>query len=517
MTTTRRTPRSTATPTLPHPRIPSKAWTATPNTKSASGHATLPTVSTTLTGAGGSTAVSYTDTEAEAGQTYTYAVEARNAAGLSPLSNTRTATVPQNEEEEEPIALRQQTVTTLVTNLDNASESTGLLLASRRVATSFTTDDAALSHNLTSLQLRAGKARVGDASAIPIVAVHRDNGGQPGDLLYTLDKPDDFLSVDDTTYRTYTFSAPEGAVLRAGETYWVVYNTQSGKYSLDTTDETSQTGDGWMIGDTALRESADLSTWETTATGPLKFAVIGTKVSSLLEEEPDVDLPGGAHDCHLTDRIVLAGHTSSGHLTAGVDTSSGLTGDCFRLETQWGKQYRVEVKFGDTESVDIGGSAWIVYTGSDFSGMSSLGSAVDHNREDGRTFTDFKHNNSNVKSYFVDVAAYDLYSAPYSSNSLTYNGPYTITMKDITGVAMMVSNRHPGTTTAASAEFPLTSGTDTATDVDLGITFQVGPHSSGYRLDRVRVPFHNLAEAGASPAISIHQNNSSNQPGAGEL
>ena len=61
----------------------------------------------------GSTAVSYTDTEAEAGQTYTYAVEARNAAGLSPLSNTRTATVPQNEEEEEPVALRQETVTPL--------------------------------------------------------------------------------------------------------------------------------------------------------------------------------------------------------------------------------------------------------------------------------------------------------------------------------------------------------------------------------------------------------------------
>ena len=59
----------------------------------------------------GSTAISYTDTEAEAGQTHAYAVQARNAAGLSPLSNTRTATVPQNEEEEEPVALRQNTVT----------------------------------------------------------------------------------------------------------------------------------------------------------------------------------------------------------------------------------------------------------------------------------------------------------------------------------------------------------------------------------------------------------------------
>ena len=50
----------------------------------------------------GSTAISYTDTEPPAGQTHAYAVQARSAAGLSPLSNTRTATVPQNEEEEEP-------------------------------------------------------------------------------------------------------------------------------------------------------------------------------------------------------------------------------------------------------------------------------------------------------------------------------------------------------------------------------------------------------------------------------
>ena len=399
----------------------------------------------------------------------------------------------------------------LVSNLDNASETSGLLLASRRWATSFTTDDA-LSHNLTSLQLRAGKARVGDASAIPIVAVHRDNGGQPGALLYTLDKPDDFLSVDDTTYRTYTFSAPEGAVLRAGETYWVVYNTPSDRYRLDTTDETNQTGDGWMIGDIGLTESADLSTWEESTTGPLKFAVIGSTASAF-EEEPDVDLPGGPGDCHLTDGIVLVGHTSSGHLTTGIDTDSGLTGDCFRLETQWGKQYRVEVKFGDTESVDTGGSAWIVYTGRDFHGMSSLGSAVDHNREDGRTFTDFKHIHNGVKSYFVDVAAYDLYNEDEGEVPITYHGPYTITMKDITGVTMMVSNLHPGTTTAASAEFPLTSGTDTATEIDLGIVFQTGTHSSGYKLDHIRVPFHNIAEAGASPDISIHRNSSLNRPG----
>ena len=56
----------------------------------------------------GSNGTSYTDTSPPAGQTHTYAVKARNAAGLSPLSNTVTATVPASEPEEEPVAAQQQ-------------------------------------------------------------------------------------------------------------------------------------------------------------------------------------------------------------------------------------------------------------------------------------------------------------------------------------------------------------------------------------------------------------------------
>ena len=48
----------------------------------------------------GSSSTSYTDTAPPAGQTHTYAVKARNASGLSPLSNTLTATVPAAEEEQ---------------------------------------------------------------------------------------------------------------------------------------------------------------------------------------------------------------------------------------------------------------------------------------------------------------------------------------------------------------------------------------------------------------------------------
>ena len=633
----------------------------------------------------GSTAISYTDTEAEAGQTHAYAVQARSAAGLSPLSNTRTATVPQNEEE--PVALRQETVTTLVTNLGNTGQNDMLVRPDKPYATTFVTAPGArIIYKLSGVEIRAAKEVGSYDSPTPQVSLYRDAGGLPGSQLYTLTGPDDFLSVDDTEFRTYTFTAPQGASLDAGVAYWVVFAGASGSthYRVDSTTETAETGDGWSIGDIsmdresggwvtttigpakfavlgaeiALQETAttlvtnlgntgqndmlvrsdkpyatafvtaagariiykldsvliraskevgsydsptpqvslyrdagrrpgsqlytltgpddflsvddtefrtytftapqgaildadavywvvfaaasgsteyivdsttdtaqtgdgwsiggisvdrEIGRWLPTTIGPAKFAILGNSVN-FLQEDPDVDLPGGAHDCHLTDRIVLAGHTSSGHLTAGVDTESGLTGDCFRLETQWGKQYRVEVKFGDTESVDIGGSAWIVYTGSDFSGMSSLGSAVDHNREDGRTFTDFKHNNSTVKSYFVDVAAYDLYSAPYSTNSLTYNGPYTITLTDITGVQHMTNNRHVSgdVNYFESSRLDLPAGTN----VDLAVGFTTGPHPSGYILDRIRVPFADIAAADASPNIAIYGLDSTGNPGA---
>ena len=55
----------------------------------------------------GSSATNYTDTEPPAGQTHTYAVKARNSTGLSPQSNTATATVPTSESKEELVAAQQ--------------------------------------------------------------------------------------------------------------------------------------------------------------------------------------------------------------------------------------------------------------------------------------------------------------------------------------------------------------------------------------------------------------------------
>ena len=65
-----------------------------------------------------SSSTSYTDTTPPAGETHTYAVKARNATGLSELSNTVTATVPAAKKEEVLIVVRHESNDdTLVSNL----------------------------------------------------------------------------------------------------------------------------------------------------------------------------------------------------------------------------------------------------------------------------------------------------------------------------------------------------------------------------------------------------------------
>ena len=74
----------------------------------------------------GSSSTSYTDETPPAGQTHTYGVKARNASGLSPLSNTLTATVPAAEEEEEELVTAQQNQELfLVSNLDSIARVQG--------------------------------------------------------------------------------------------------------------------------------------------------------------------------------------------------------------------------------------------------------------------------------------------------------------------------------------------------------------------------------------------------------
>ena len=122
-------------------------------------------------------------------------------------------------------------------------------------ATTFVTaPGASIIYKLSSVEIRAAKEVASYVSPTPQVSLYRDADGLPGSQLYTLTGPDDFLSVDDTEFRTYTFTAPQGASLDAGVAYWVVFAGASGSthYRVDSTTETAQTGDGWSIGDISM-------------------------------------------------------------------------------------------------------------------------------------------------------------------------------------------------------------------------------------------------------------------------
>ena len=207
----------------------------------------------------GSSGTSYTDTAPPAGQTHTYAVKARNAAGLSPLSNTATATVPAAEEEEELITASHTAAgNTLVSNLGQTALATsinvGTSFGSRfESAMSFTTGANTLGYHVTSVAL---PLRDTDPNNFPnpLVSIRDNNGGIPGDtVLYRF-----FTSstiTDDTNFQQITFTTNNNTEpLLPNTTYWI-HVTTSGANSVEFQLTASQAEDtesqaDWQIGNT---------------------------------------------------------------------------------------------------------------------------------------------------------------------------------------------------------------------------------------------------------------------------
>ena len=180
----------------------------------------------------GSSGTTYTDKSPPAGQTHTYGVKARNSSGLSPRSNTVTATVPAVEQEEEPVvSARQNQELFLVSNLDASRGSVvpfGFASATdtARMAQSFSAANNADGssaefdfHAVTVLLEGSGGETRHLAASDLLVTVHSNTSGQPGDLLYTLIPPVPLTVLGDGG--PVTFTAPPGSTLSSGITYWL--------------------------------------------------------------------------------------------------------------------------------------------------------------------------------------------------------------------------------------------------------------------------------------------------------
>ena len=235
----------------------------------------------------GSTSTSYTDETPPAGQTHTYAVKARNASGLSPLSNTLTATVPAAREEQVlSVARHTSTDETLVSNLGQTAASTGANAGSSfgthyETAMPFTTSTNALGYHLTSIQLYLN-ILIGIDIPTPQVSIRGDNAGLPGDTaLYTLTTSTAITS----SFQLITFTTSDEVILQPNTKYWLYVSGTGGTASVQETasdDEDTESQAGWSIADDRLFRTNGGAWTTATANNSLRMKILGHAITPTL-------------------------------------------------------------------------------------------------------------------------------------------------------------------------------------------------------------------------------------------
>ena len=224
----------------------------------------------------GANATTYTDTSPLPGQTNAYAVQARNATGLSPISNVLTATAPASPESEpDSVALPQHESEVAsvfaVGNLGSASPTLGTAgnYNGMQFATAFTTGSLAQGYNLTGVGLKVST----DAGVALRVSIYNDSGAVspndgPGMSLQILVNPDE-LDQDLNTIEVFAVASSTPAAsstLAANTKYWVVLEHTGGRGYVRASAASTVVPDegslsGWSIGTTRMRHN-DNYNWQ---------------------------------------------------------------------------------------------------------------------------------------------------------------------------------------------------------------------------------------------------------------
>ena len=228
-----------------------------------------------------SSGTSYTDTAPPAGQTHTYAVKARNAVGLSPLSNTITATVPAAEEE--LITARHTAAdNTLVSNLGQTGGDSAFVGpnpgSTNEISVSFTTGDNPFGYHLTSVQLNIRTALVADTNTPnPQASIRVDNGGTPSETVLSLLNTSTVITTD---YQLTTFTKPDEVTiqLQPDTIYWLYISatgTAAGVEKTSSNDQDAESQADWRINDVRIVRT-DGGAWTTDVEGDtLKMKILG--------------------------------------------------------------------------------------------------------------------------------------------------------------------------------------------------------------------------------------------------
>ena len=386
--------------------------------------------------------------------------------------------------------LGSQSYDTLVSNIDQTFVGRYPVGPGIKVAQSFLTPLGRLGQ-----QYRLNAARFDASSQHPthtMIDLHADDNGAPGNHLASMIMPGDF-APGDTVVAELTASAPRNTNLNPGTRYWFVFSNEqlNNPLHLSVTDskaEDSTSLDGWTIGDRRAQKAQN-QPWSDVSF-PIQMEVLGSAPFIRTDEADGPDLPGAGHNAHRTGAVVIPGIVSTGHLTAGLDYNHGHTGDYWWLETQRGHSYRVEVKFGDNPDNNTGGSAWMSFIDPDHDDYPYASGCceADHNRDDGHTFVHFYRPTDDWNNrYLINVAAFD----KLNTGSSTYNGPYTITMTDITGTRNFVNNLYEDTKTNLL---------EVSAARQYAMFFQTGYNTAGYKLNRIQ----SFIAHGGNPQFTLY-------------
>ena len=261
----------------------------------------------------GSSSTSYTDETPPAGQTHTYAVKSRNASGLSPLSNTLTATVPAAEEEEELVAARHEDgERALVSNLGQTATSIGGTIGTEdgtraEAAMSFMTGPGPFGYHLTNVQIYLAR-RVGSDPPIPEITIRDDNAGFPGDtVLYNFTNPS---AVTSPAPQLIAFTTTDNFTLLPNTKYWMHVTTSDANaitvFYTASEDEDDESRAHWSIGDTRYVR-VDGGTWTAATSDTLRIKISGHAAPeflvSNLDESPIISQPIQAQNVASTANL----------------------------------------------------------------------------------------------------------------------------------------------------------------------------------------------------------------------
>ena len=292
-------------------------------------------------------------------------------------------------------------------------------------------------------------------------------------MLFILDNPSNFGDIHYRDPNNFTFSAPPGTRLAPNTKYWIqIYTVYANIVSQDgvmrvSTSNSNETGlADWSIGDTS-RGVNNLVNFITTFSS-IQMRIEGVVFSPKRTESAAWDFPYSDETLGFVDVM----RSSTGRLDATLD-SGRRTGDWWKLHVDPHRRYRVEVEFGSGSNHARGGGIDVNYDAA----------LWDHNRDDGRAFVEFT---AQWESYHLRVRARDF----LNEGSASFYGNYSVSLTDITGITLKVSNGN-----AYSG-----SKTEVSNTLWKATLFTTGSNTGGYKLSYVGTGLHNKVGANSVKA-----------------